>query len=151
MHCVWFSKWGGFFTMHSFPNLVVGFFRDLWWKKSISYGKPCKCLPSVFLTAADDFQFPVLINMEFDTHGGEDVAMYARGPMSHLINGVQENQYIAHVMAYAACVGQNKGHCSGSDRYARSHDVTCAGGALSPIGTAILVTWAVLVGKVLQE
>ena len=40
-----------------------------------------------------------------ETHGGEDVAIYARGPMSHLIHGVHEQSYIAHVMAYASCVG----------------------------------------------
>lgn len=39
------------------------------------------------------------------THAAEDVAIYAKGPMSHLVNGVQEQSYIAHVMAYAACIG----------------------------------------------
>ena len=45
------------------------------------------------------------------SHGGEDVAIYARGPMSHLFHGVHEQNYIAHVMRYASCVGDNKGHC----------------------------------------
>lgn len=40
-----------------------------------------------------------------ETHGGEDVAIYAQGPMSHLFHGVHEQHYIAHVMAYASCVG----------------------------------------------
>ncbi|CAN9500964.1 unnamed protein product [Ophioblennius macclurei] len=39
-----------------------------------------------------------------ETHGIDDVAIYAKGPMSHLFHGVQEQNYIAHVMAYAACV-----------------------------------------------
>ncbi|KAH0624261.1 hypothetical protein JD844_007924 [Phrynosoma platyrhinos] len=39
-----------------------------------------------------------------ETHGGEDVAIMAKGPMAHLFHGVQEQTYIAHVMAYAACV-----------------------------------------------
>jgi len=34
------------------------------------------------------------------------VAIYARGPMSHLFHGVHEQSYIAHVMAYASCVGR---------------------------------------------
>lgn len=42
---------------------------------------------------------------DMETHGGEDVGIYARGPMSHLISGVHEQHYIAHVMAYASCVG----------------------------------------------
>lgn len=34
----------------------------------------------------------------------EDVAIYAKGPMSHLFHGVQEQSYIAHVLAFAACI-----------------------------------------------
>ncbi|XP_061923922.1 alkaline phosphatase, tissue-nonspecific isozyme [Entelurus aequoreus] len=45
------------------------------------------------------------------THSGEDVAVLARGPMAHLFHGVQEQNYIAHAMAYAACVGADMGHC----------------------------------------
>lgn len=48
---------------------------------------------------------------EYDTHGGEDVAIYARGPMSHLFVGTHEETFLAHGMAYAACVGANKKHC----------------------------------------
>ena len=39
--------------------------------------------------------------MESETHGGEDVAMYARGPQAHLIRGVLEQHVIFHVMAEA--------------------------------------------------
>ncbi|KAI0233362.1 Alkaline phosphatase, tissue-nonspecific isozyme [Lamellibrachia satsuma] len=47
-----------------------------------------------------------------ESHGGEDVAIYARGPMSHLFYGVHEQNYIAHVMEYASCVGTNRDHCT---------------------------------------
>ncbi|MBZ3874312.1 Intestinal-type alkaline phosphatase 1 [Sciurus carolinensis] len=39
-----------------------------------------------------------------ETHGGEDVAVFARGPQAHLVHGVQEQNYLAHVMAFAACL-----------------------------------------------
>ncbi|XP_064241592.1 intestinal-type alkaline phosphatase-like [Passer domesticus] len=39
-----------------------------------------------------------------ETHGGEDVAILAKGPMAHLFHGVQEQTYVAHAMAYAACI-----------------------------------------------
>ncbi|XP_072494434.1 intestinal-type alkaline phosphatase 1-like [Notamacropus eugenii] len=39
-----------------------------------------------------------------ETHGGEDVAIFARGPQAHLFHGVQEQTYVAHVMAFAACL-----------------------------------------------
>lgn len=50
---------------------------------------------------------------ESATHSGEDVAVLARGPMAHLFQGVQEQNYIAHAMAYAACVGADVRHCQG--------------------------------------
>lgn len=46
-----------------------------------------------------------------ETHGGEDVAVFAKGPMAHLLHGVHEQNYIPHVMAYASCIGQNRQHC----------------------------------------
>lgn len=39
-----------------------------------------------------------------ETHGGEDVAVFARGPQAHLVHGVQEQTFVAHVMAFAACL-----------------------------------------------
>lgn len=44
------------------------------------------------------------VPLDAETHGGEDVAIYAKGPMAHLFHGVKEQHYIAHVMAYAACL-----------------------------------------------
>lgn len=44
--------------------------------------------------------------MSTETHGGDDVAIYARGPMAHLLTGTHEENDIAHVMAYASCVGE---------------------------------------------
>ena len=46
-----------------------------------------------------------------ETHGSQDVGIFAQGPMAHLFHGVQEQNYIAHVMMYASCVGPNKDHC----------------------------------------
>jgi alkaline phosphatase len=36
-----------------------------------------------------------------ETHGGEDVPIFARGPQAHLFRGVREQNYIFHVMKYA--------------------------------------------------
>ncbi|XP_041347334.1 alkaline phosphatase, tissue-nonspecific isozyme-like [Gigantopelta aegis] len=59
-----------------------------------------------------DYQQTVAVGMPWETHGGEDVAIYARGPLSHLFHGVHESNYVYHVMAYASCVGANKDHCN---------------------------------------
>lgn len=53
------------------------------------------------------------IHQEEAFHDGSDVAIFAAGPWSHLFQGVQEQSYIAHVFAYAMCVGDysNQPHC----------------------------------------
>ncbi|XP_024883881.1 alkaline phosphatase 4-like [Temnothorax curvispinosus] len=47
----------------------------------------------------------------FETHAGEDVGVYATGPYSHLFRGTFEQNYIAHVVAYAACLKDWPSHC----------------------------------------
>ncbi|XP_017037365.1 alkaline phosphatase 4 [Drosophila kikkawai] len=43
-----------------------------------------------------------------ETHGGEDVAVFAYGPGSSLVRGVFEQNYLAYVMSYAGCLGPAK-------------------------------------------
>ncbi|KAM9801292.1 alkaline phosphatase, tissue-nonspecific isozyme [Neosynchiropus ocellatus] len=57
---------------------------------------------------------------ESATHSGEDVAVLARGPMSHLFHGVQEQNFVAHAMGYAACVGADQRHCQKTPTHSRS-------------------------------
>lgn len=45
------------------------------------------------------------------SHGGEDVAVYASGPMAHLVHGVHEQSFVAHAMGYAACIGPYSSQC----------------------------------------
>jgi len=47
--------------------------------------------------------------LDSETHGGDDVGIWAVGPMSHLIHGTHQQSYIAHVMAYSACIGPYSG------------------------------------------
>ncbi|XP_002159471.2 alkaline phosphatase isoform X1 [Hydra vulgaris] len=55
-----------------------------------------------------DYRYPSLVPLEDETHGGEDVGIYARGPQAHLISGVVEQNYIFHVMDYALCLTKEK-------------------------------------------
>ncbi|NWW30724.1 PPBT protein, partial [Panurus biarmicus] len=63
-----------------------------------------------------DYQAQSAVPLRQETHGGEDVAVFARGPMAHLLHGVHEQNYIPHAMAYAACIGSNRGHCNAAIR-----------------------------------
>lgn len=65
----------------------------------------CTCLPRADLssvdTTANDFQQQSLIPLGSETHGGEDVAIYARGPWAHLVQGTMEQNAVYFVMAKA--------------------------------------------------
>jgi alkaline phosphatase len=41
-----------------------------------------------------------------ETHGGEDVPIFARGPQAHLFRGVREQNYIFQVMKHAFGAGE---------------------------------------------
>ncbi|XP_031975355.1 intestinal-type alkaline phosphatase-like isoform X2 [Corvus moneduloides] len=62
--------------------------------------------PAASLPAAEDkdYRQQAAVPLETETHSGEDVVVLAQGPMAHLFHGVQEQHYIAHAMAYAACL-----------------------------------------------
>ncbi|KAK3104772.1 hypothetical protein FSP39_009854, partial [Pinctada imbricata] len=58
------------------------------------------------ISEGNDYRQVAAIHLDYETHSGEDVAAFARGPWAHLFRGVQEQHYIAHVMQYASCVGR---------------------------------------------
>ncbi|KAL6472013.1 hypothetical protein MHYP_G00206630 [Metynnis hypsauchen] len=68
-------------------------------------------------TKSKDYVQQAAVPLDSETHGGEDVAVLARGPMAHLFQGVNEQSYLAHAMAYAACVGANQQHCISTTNY----------------------------------
>ena len=46
------------------------------------------------------FHQEATVPLEYETHGGEDVGIYAKGPGSHLVSGVIEQNVIFHVMEH---------------------------------------------------
>ena len=53
-------------------------------------------------TNAPNYLQQALVPLESETHGGEDVAIYAGGPWAHLFQRTHEQHYIYHVMWHAA-------------------------------------------------
>ncbi|POF28521.1 alkaline phosphatase [Roseibium marinum] len=54
-------------------------------------------------TATDlDYVQQALIPKSSETHSGEDVAIYAKGPWAHLVDGTIEQNVIFHIMNHAA-------------------------------------------------
>ena len=52
-------------------------------------------------TEAHHYVQEAAVPLRWETHGGEDVPLYADGPMAHLFHGVLEQNVIFHVMADA--------------------------------------------------
>ncbi|XP_025202611.1 membrane-bound alkaline phosphatase-like [Melanaphis sacchari] len=51
------------------------------------------------------YQFPSMVNLAMETHGGEDVGVFASGPWAHLFVGNYEQNYIPYAISYAAKMG----------------------------------------------
>lgn len=49
-------------------------------------------------------RYPATTPLSSESHGGDDVTVYATGPWSHLFNGNYEQNVIPHLMAYASCL-----------------------------------------------
>ena len=60
---------------------------------------------------SNDFKQMATFYLPYETHGGEDVSAYAIGPQAHLISGVHEQSYLAHLVAYAACIREDTLSC----------------------------------------
>lgn len=52
------------------------------------------------------------VPLDSETHGGDDVAVFAMGPHHHMFTGLYEQSHLPHLMAYAACVGPGRHACS---------------------------------------
>jgi len=49
-----------------------------------------------------DYQYQSLVKLDAETHGGDDVMVFARGPWAHLFTGNYEQNEIPLAMAKAA-------------------------------------------------
>lgn len=52
-------------------------------------------------TTAPGYHQDALVPLGSETHGGEDVGIWARGPGAHLLSGTNEQSFIFHVMAHS--------------------------------------------------
>ncbi len=86
------------------PYTVIGYLNGpgAFHKKGITADFPGRRPDLTSAEAQDpDYTQQALIPLALETHSGEDVAIYARGPWAHLIDGTVEQHYIFQVMLYA--------------------------------------------------
>ena len=59
-------------------------------------------------TAAPDFMQEALVPMKIESHGGDDVGIWSRGPGSHALRGTLEQNVIYHVVVQATPALRNR-------------------------------------------
>ncbi|XP_055689474.1 membrane-bound alkaline phosphatase-like [Lutzomyia longipalpis] len=64
-----------------------------------------------------DYTYAGTVPMKNETHGGDDVAVFANGPWAHLFGGLYEQNLIPHIIGYAACIGNGLTACKRSSMY----------------------------------
>lgn len=110
----------------------------------------------VFFTEDKNYVQQSAVPRRWDTHGGEDVPVYAHGPMAHLFRGVLEQTYIPHAMAYASCIGQYKNDCEPRRKQAFHRQVIdCPSPHVESMASshqsyASLLLWMVVVGLLVR-
>jgi len=67
-------------------------------------------------TATHSFIFPGAVPTKKETHGGDDVGIWAVGPWAHLFHGVHEQTFVGHVMSLAGCIGPHRDHVTCNSR-----------------------------------
>lgn len=71
--------------------------------------KPGEPRPEPTDTTASDYRQQALVPLASETHGGEDVAVFAGGPWAHLLASVVEQNYIFHVIDHATKLTERSG------------------------------------------
>ncbi|XP_063923408.1 alkaline phosphatase 4-like [Zophobas morio] len=80
-----------------------------------------------------EYQHLATFEVDDETHGGEDVGIFATGPSSHLIRGVMEQNYVAHLISYAACIGPRataNPYCNNFKSSAANYSSLCSWGII---------------------
>ncbi len=82
------------------PYTTLGYANGPGWRDDFDTGTKRPDL-SATDTAALNFLQEATVPLVSATHAGEDVAVYATGPMAHLVHGSMEQNWIYHVMKAA--------------------------------------------------
>ncbi|XP_071445254.1 alkaline phosphatase-like [Hetaerina americana] len=95
-------------------------------------------------TTSYEYVHQAAILRDEGTHGGGDVVVYATGPMSQLFHRVHEQNYVAHVMAYASRLGPYA-----ADQSCQDSEPNCSLGIKSEGMALIPFAWAIFLANIL--
>ncbi|KAG8329059.1 hypothetical protein J6590_095865 [Homalodisca vitripennis] len=90
---------------------------------------------------------------QWGTHGGEDVPVFAAGPLARaLFSGIVDQSYIPHAIAFIACLGEHSKRCvSGPDNYTEPRRENCGSPHVSTVYTSRRRGGVVLASSVMSE
>ncbi|XP_073815782.1 alkaline phosphatase 5 [Musca autumnalis] len=94
------------------PYMTLSYANGPSYERFFDVEKAERVDPTTVITGDRYDRFPSAWPMEDETHGGEDVGVYASGPWSHLFTGVYEQNAIPHMMGYASCLGSGLTMCA---------------------------------------
>ncbi|KAH9632369.1 hypothetical protein HF086_011869 [Spodoptera exigua] len=100
------------YTWDGMPYMTLSYTNGPGFRPHVGGGRPN-------VTDEEDYgtltwHSPVDIPLNYETHGGDDVAVFARGPHHSMFTGLYEQSQLPHLMAYAACIGPGRHACSGA-------------------------------------
>uniref|UniRef100_A0A914VVD9 Alkaline phosphatase n=1 Tax=Plectus sambesii TaxID=2011161 RepID=A0A914VVD9_9BILA len=96
------------------------------------------------------FRQPAFIPLIEETHGGEDVGIWADGPEARLFTGTMENTFIAHAIACALCLNERMcKYCKYDDLadVIKGHDANANADHCSRQELLLLLTTAFTIGS----
>jgi alkaline phosphatase len=96
------------YTTLGFANGPGGVFQALKEGEAAAAALPAGVRPDLsdVDTEAHDFLQQSAVPLASETHGGEDVAIYASGPQAYLFGGTVDENYIYHVLSQASGLGK---------------------------------------------
>ena len=83
------------------PYTTLSYANGPGWRGALPTNSVSRPSLTLAQTTALDFLQEATVPLVSETHAGEDVAIYASGPMSHLVHGSMEQNWIFHVMREA--------------------------------------------------
>ncbi|CAG9774068.1 unnamed protein product [Ceutorhynchus assimilis] len=66
--------------------------------------KPTRQVPTITEIENKDFVWPATAPRQKETHGAEDVGVYAKGPWAHFFTGVMEQNVLPYLITLASCI-----------------------------------------------
>ncbi|TMW47261.1 hypothetical protein DOY81_007660 [Sarcophaga bullata] len=90
--------------------------------------------------AAPTYRHMATVPLKDESHGGEDVIVFAHGPGSSLVRGVFEQNYLAFIMSYAGCMGP-----------AKNFDETCSKSGAVTITVPVFLLLAVFIVNLINK